>query len=73
MTVKELKNWLSCCADDMEVKVAIDSMIRPLTKVTFGVDMDTNKCSVWLCDDERFHRNNSIVLHNNYLKYTKVD
>ena len=54
MTVKELKNWLSCYADDMEVRVAIDSMIRPLTKVTVGVDMDTNKCSVWLCDDERY-------------------
>ena len=54
MTVKELKNWLSCYNDDMEVKVAIDSMIRPLTKVTFGVDMDTNKCSVWFCNDERF-------------------
>ena len=54
MTVKELKNWLSCYADDMEVEVAIDSMIRPLTKVTVGVDMDTNKRSVWLCDDERF-------------------
>ena len=53
MTVKELKNILSYYADDMEVKVAIDSMIRPLTKVTVGVDMDTNKCSVWLCDDER--------------------
>ena len=53
MTVKELKNWLSYYADDMEVEVAIDSMIRPLTKVTFGVDMGTNKCSVWLCDDER--------------------
>ena len=55
MTVKELKDILSYYADDMEVKVAIDFMIRPLTKVTFGVDMDTNKCSVWLCDDER-HR-----------------
>ena len=53
MTVKELKNWLSYYADDMEVKVAIDSMIGPLTKVTFGVDIDTNKCSVWLWDDER--------------------
>lgn len=53
MTVKELKDELSYYADDMEVKVAIDSMIRPLTKVTFGVDMDTNICSVWLCDDER--------------------
>ena len=53
MTVKELKNWLSCYNDDVEVNVAIDSMIRPLTKVTFGVDMDMNKCSVWLCDDER--------------------
>ena len=54
MTVKELKNWLSRYADDMEVRVAIDSMIRPLTKVTFGVDLDTNEFSVWLCDDERF-------------------
>ena len=53
MTVKELKDKLSYYADDMEVKVAVDSMIRPLTKVTFGVDMDTNICSVWLCDDER--------------------
>ena len=53
MTVEELKNMLSYYADDMEVKVAIDSMIRPLTTVTFGVDMDTNEFSVWLCDDER--------------------
>ena len=57
MTVKELKNWLTYYNDDVEVKVAIDSMIRPLTKVTIGVDMDTNKCSVWLCDDERFGGN----------------
>ena len=57
MTVKELKNWLSRYADDMEVRVAIDSMIRPLTKVTFGVDLDTNEFSVWLCDDERFGGN----------------
>ena len=54
MTVKELKDWLSYYADDMEVRVAIDSMIRPLTEVAVGVDMDTNKRSVWLCDDERF-------------------
>ena len=54
MTVKELKNWLTYYNDDVEVKVAIDSMIRLLTKVTVGVDMDTNKCSVWLCDDERY-------------------
>ena len=53
MTVAELKQALSKYPDDMEVEVAIDSMIRPLTKVTFGVDMDMNKCSVWLCDDER--------------------
>ena len=58
MTVAELKQALSKYPDDMEVEVAIDSMIRPLTKVTFGVDMDTNKCSVWLCDDERFGGNN---------------
>ena len=53
MTVKELKNWLTYYNDDVEVKVAIDSVIRPLTKVTVGVDIDTNKFSVWLCDDER--------------------
>ena len=53
MTVKELKNWLTYYNDDVEVKVAIDSMIRPLTKVKIGVDMDTNEFSVWLCDDER--------------------
>lgn len=53
MTVKELKNWLTYYNDDVEVKVTIDSMIRPLTKVTVGVDMDTNEFSVWLCDDER--------------------
>ena len=46
MTVKELKNWLSYYNDDVEVKVAIDSMIRPLTKVTIGVDMDMNEFSV---------------------------
>lgn len=73
MTVKELKNWLTYYNDDVEVKVAIDSMIRPLTKVTVGVDMDTNEFSVWLCDDERFKRNNSNELQNNYLKYTKED
>ena len=53
MTVKELKNWLTYYNDDVEVDIAIDSMIRPLTKVTIGVDMDTNEFSVWLCDDER--------------------
>ena len=73
MTVKELKDWLSYYKDDMEVKVTIDSMIRPLTKVMIGVDMDTNEFSVWLCDDERFKRNNSNELQNNYLKYTKED
>ena len=54
MTVKELRNWLSYYADDMEVKVAINHMIRPITKVTHGIDMDTNKASVWLCDDGLF-------------------
>ena len=53
MTVKELKDKLSCYDDNMEVRVAINHMIRPITKVTHGIDMDTNECSVWLCDDER--------------------
>ena len=53
MTVKELKNWLTYYNDDVEFKVAIDSMIRPLTKVTIGVDIYMNEFSVWLCDDER--------------------
>ena len=54
MTVKELKNWLSCYNDDMEVEVAINHMIRPITKVIHGIDMDTSKASVWLCDDGLF-------------------
>ena len=54
MTVKELKDKLSRYPDDMEVRVAINHMIRPITKVTHGIDMDTNKASVWLCDDGRF-------------------
>ena len=53
MTVKELKDELSRYPDDMEVRIAINHMIRPITKVTHGIDMDTNKTSVWLCDDER--------------------
>ena len=54
MTVKELKDKLSRYPDDMEVRVAINHMIRPITKVTHGIDMDTNKTSVWLCDDGPF-------------------
>ena len=54
MTVKELKDKLSCYDDNMEVRVAINHMIRPITKVTHGIDMDTNKTSVWLCDDGHF-------------------
>lgn len=50
MTVKELKDELSRYPDDMEVMVGIDHMISPLAKVTHGVDMDTNKIAVWLCD-----------------------
>ena len=54
MTVKELKDKLSCYDDNMEVRVAINHMIRPITKVTHGIDMDINKASVWLCDDGLF-------------------
>ena len=54
MTVKELKDKLSCHDDNMEVRVAINHLIRPITKVTHGIDMDTNKASVWLCDDGLF-------------------
>ena len=53
MTVAELKQALSKYPDDMKVEVNIGHTLRKLADVTFGVDMDTNKCSVWLCDDER--------------------
>ena len=53
MTVAELKQALSKYPDDMKVKVNIGHALRKLDDVSWGVDMDTNKCSVWLCDDER--------------------
>ena len=52
MTVKELKNWLTYYNDDVEVKVTVVSMISPMTTVTKGVEMETNACPVWLCDEE---------------------
>ena len=53
MTVAELKQALSKYPDDMKVKVNIGHILRKLDDVSWGIDMDTNKCSVWLCDDER--------------------
>ena len=53
MTVAELKQALSKYPDNMKVKVNIDRTLRKLDDVSWGIDMDTNKCSVWLCDDER--------------------
>ena len=54
MTVAELKQALSKYPDDMKVKVNIGHTLRKLDDVSWGIDMDTNKCSVWLCDDERY-------------------
>ena len=57
MTVAELKQALSKYPDDMKVKVNIGHTLRKLDDVTWGIDMETNKSSVWLCDDERFGGN----------------
>lgn len=48
MTVAELKQALSKYSDDMSVKVNIGYEIKSLEDVSWGVDMDTNICSVWL-------------------------
>ncbi len=53
MTVKRLKEALSKYPDDMKVKVALGCQIASLDDVSWGVDMDTNICSVWLCGKKR--------------------
>ncbi len=53
MTVKQLKEALSKYPDDMKVKVALGYQIASLDDVSWGVDMDTNICSVWLCGKKR--------------------
>lgn len=49
MTVKELREVLLDYDDDMDVKVAVKYLIDDLDAVTWGVDMDTQTPSVWLC------------------------
>lgn len=54
MTVAELKQALPKYPDDMKIKVNIGHEVRKLDDISWGVDMDMNECSVWLCDNERF-------------------
>ena len=49
MTVRELREVLLNYDDDMDVKVAVKYLIDDLDAVTYGVDMDTQQLSVWLC------------------------
>ena len=49
MTVKELKEILLDYDDDMDVKVAVKYLIDDLDAVGHGIDMDTQRPSVWLC------------------------
>lgn len=49
MTVKELREVLLDYDDDMDVKVAGKYLIDDLDAVAYGVDMDTQQLSVWLC------------------------
>lgn len=49
MTVRELREKLQDYDDDMDVKVAVKYLIDDLDTVAWGVDMDTQMPSVWLC------------------------
>ena len=56
MTVRELREALLDYDDSMEVKVAVKYLVDDLDEVTWGVDMDTQKSSVWLCGSYRSGR-----------------
>lgn len=49
MTVGQLKKALERYSDDMPVKIATEFHIESLKDVSWGVDVDTNIYSVWLC------------------------
>lgn len=49
MTVGQLKKALERYSDDMPVKIATGFHIESLKDVSWGVDVDTNIYSVWLC------------------------
>lgn len=49
MTVGQLKKALENYNDDMSVKITSGIFIEPLKDVSWGVDIDTNIYSVWLC------------------------
>lgn len=52
MTVWELQHMLKNYPPCMNVKVAVGRQIADLNCVNFGVDMETNQESVWLCHEE---------------------
>lgn len=56
MTVRELREVLLDYDDGMDVKVAVKYLIDDLDTVTYGVDMDTQMPSVWLCGSYRSGR-----------------
>lgn len=49
MTVKQLIDILKTYPEDMPCNVTIGWKISQLKTVTWGVDMDTNATSIWLC------------------------
>lgn len=53
MTVGRLKEALEKYPDDMNVKIAMGYQLDSLADVSWGVDMDTNICSVWLCGKKK--------------------
>lgn len=53
MTVQELRKILKDYPDNINVKVAIERQVAGLNCVNYGVDMNTNRRSVWLCHEEK--------------------
>nr|DAT89755.1 MAG TPA: hypothetical protein [Caudoviricetes sp.] len=56
MTVGQLKKALERYSDDMPVKIATGFHIESLKDVSWGVDVNTNIYSVWLCGRQEKRR-----------------
>lgn len=60
MTIKELKDYLNAIpetSENLEVKVSVSHWLRSIDRITWGVDMDTNIISLWICGDDKRWQN----------------
>lgn len=55
MTVGQLKKELDRYIDDVNIKLVVNKKIKDMDEVSWGVDMSTNKSSVWLCAEREVY------------------